>query len=159
MNKSEQPLRYRVTVPLQDADVINWMAAQSSPSFSIRLLIRAIIAKYGITDVTCLPVSASLDLDMSNPELSQETSRPVLKTNKTSVSLTDIRQGAVVLPSQQIPARAVNPEQGSSYQAQTPAPVQAPVQPAQPAQPVRPSPPPPASNSGGYVPKEISDLM
>ena len=130
----EQPLRYRVTVPLQDADVINWMAAQASPSFSIRLLIRAIIAKYGITDVTCLPVGAGLDADVAGQAAAQvrDAGHAV---NKSSTSLTDIRQGRTVLP-------------------RTPAPVVPQVQ--------RQAPPPVVPRPGGgqdYVPKDIPDLM
>lgn len=149
-SKPEQPFRYRVTVPLQDADVINWMAEQSNPSFSVRLIIRAVIAKYGITDVTCLPVSTGLDLDIAHSE-APATGRGIRKTPKTSVSLTDIREGNVVLPQtrgQAVPATPAVPASS----------IPTPTAPAAPAVPVKPQAiPTPAATE--YVPSEISDLM
>lgn len=131
-NKSEKPLRYRVTVPLKDADVINWMAEQSSVSFSIRLLIRAFIAKYGISDVTCVPVSAGLEMDLTG----QDTRPPVpgpkkREAERDATSLTDIRNGR------------------SAAVQQAPPPVQTPQ-----ARPVGPAPAGPAR-----TPVEMADLM
>ena len=147
---SEQPLRYRVTVPLKDADVINWMAEQSSPSFSMRMLIRAFIAKYGITDVTCLPVSAGLDLDMGAAEIRPEAPASSNSGKKTSVSLTEVRQGQVCVP--------------APVPAQQPVPSALVVPTSQP--PVtRPAPPPvstpaaPVGNPPGRAPVDIHDLM
>lgn len=142
MNKkpnSDQPLRYRVTVPLKDADVINWMVEQTNPSFSIRMLIRAFIAKYGITDVTCLPVTAGLDIDLQNPDMQAENLPRQAPVKKTSVSLTDVKQG--------LSQPVQKPAQPQSVPVQSPA---APVQPKPAASP--------GSNSG-YVPTDISDLM
>ena len=149
---SDQPLRYRVTVPLKDSDVINWMVEQSNPSVSIRMLIRAFIAKYGISDVTCLPVSAGLELDMQSPEFRQDIQQAVAPAKKTSVSLTEVRQGLVQ------PAQPVQP---ASQKAPEPV-VQAPPaetqsKPAAPAPAPAPAPFPAAKP--GYVPTDIHDLM
>ena len=48
--------RYRLTVPVEDRDVIAWLAAQANASWSMRLLIRKQIKSEGITDATCGPV-------------------------------------------------------------------------------------------------------
>lgn len=147
---AEQPLRYRVTVPLQDTDVINWITAQANPSFSIRTLIRAYITKYGITDATCLPAATGIDIEISNlnPE-TNITQTSQTQPKKSHVSLTDIRQGHVQIPTAQ-------PVQ------------QAPAKPVQPAAPVTTQPEQPAQNQSqaqtqslppGYTVKEIYDLL
>lgn len=146
---SEQPLRYRVTVPLRDADVINWMAEQSNVSFSIRMLIKAFVSKYGITDVTCLPASAGLDMDITGVESQPVQGNTQPGNRKTSVSLSEIKQGQVKPVQQpvsigQVP-QAVPVVPAAPAQAPA-APVQVPVRPVAPAQ-------------SGYTPTEIEDLM
>lgn len=155
----EQPLRYRVTVPLRDADVINWMAEQSNVSFSIRTLIKAFVAKYGMTDVTCLPASAGLDMDITGNDVQQAQANTQMGSKKTSVSLSEIKQGQFrPVPAQapmQTPAQ-VAPTQVPARPVASPQP-QAPVVP--PAAPVaKPAPAGPVQNVG-YTPTEIEDLM
>lgn len=45
--------RYRLSIPLDDKEVIDWLEAQSNPSFSVRTVIKAAIKDSGIRDVTC----------------------------------------------------------------------------------------------------------
>lgn len=148
----EQPLRYRVTVPLRDADVINWMAEQSNVSFSIRTLIKAFVAKYGMTDVTCLPASAGLDMDITGNDVQQAQANTQTGSKKTSVSLSEIKQG------QFRPVPAQTPVQAPA-QVQVPARPQPQAPAVPPAAPVAaPAPAVPARNAG-YTPTEIEDLM
>lgn len=159
---AEQPLRYRVTVPLQDTDVINWITAQANPSFSIRTLIRAYITKYGITDATCLPAATGIDIDIemsnNNPE-TNITQTSQTQPKKSHVSLTDIRQGHVQIPTaqpmQQAPAKPVQPAAPVTPTQTPPAPV--PTQPEQTAQ--NQSQAQTQSLPPGYTVKEIYDLL
>jgi len=157
---AEQPLRYRVTVPLQDTDVINWITAQANPSFSIRTLIRAYITKYGITDATCLPAATGIDIEISNnnPE-TNITQTSQTQPKKSHVSLTDIRQGHVQIPTaqpvQQAPAKPVQTATPVTPAQTPPAPV--PTQPEQPAQ--NQSQAQTQSLPPGYTVKEIYDLL
>lgn len=48
--------RYRFSVPNADMSVIQWIAAQSNLSFSIRELIKTAIRCNGFSDVSCYPV-------------------------------------------------------------------------------------------------------
>lgn len=45
--------RYRLSIPLDDKEVIDWLEAQSNPSFSVRTVIKAAIKDSGVRDVTC----------------------------------------------------------------------------------------------------------
>lgn len=53
----EKYFRYRLSVPIEDKDVIAWINAQDSVSFSLRTLIRQSISNDGIIDITCKPVT------------------------------------------------------------------------------------------------------
>lgn len=44
------PRRFRVTVPADDASVIEWLDCQHSVSMSLRMLVRAAIEAYGMRD-------------------------------------------------------------------------------------------------------------
>lgn len=47
---SNSPKRYRISVPLDDMSVIEWMSCQHSPSLSIRQLVKAAIEVNGMRD-------------------------------------------------------------------------------------------------------------
>jgi len=53
--EKQAPKRYRLSVPSEDTQIHEWMEAQQNVSFSIRMLIKESISKYGIADVTCVP--------------------------------------------------------------------------------------------------------
>lgn len=46
--------RFHVVVPAADEQVVTWLNAQANISLSIRILIKAYIAKYGFVDPMCL---------------------------------------------------------------------------------------------------------
>ena len=46
--------RYRLSVPEADTSVNDWIASQDNLSFSLRCIIKDAIARYGLTDVTCI---------------------------------------------------------------------------------------------------------
>lgn len=45
--------RYRLSVPEADVLVNNWIAEQNNLSFSLRLVIKDAIRRYGMIDITC----------------------------------------------------------------------------------------------------------
>lgn len=47
---NNSPKRYRISVPLDDMSVIEWMSCQHSPSLSIRQLVKAAIEANGMRD-------------------------------------------------------------------------------------------------------------
>lgn len=47
---NNSPKRYRISVPLDDMSVIEWMSCQHSPSLSIRQLVKAAIEVNGMRD-------------------------------------------------------------------------------------------------------------
>ena len=49
--------RFRFTVPAKDADALAWITEQSNLSMSLRMLIRQSIARDGIVDITCKPIT------------------------------------------------------------------------------------------------------
>lgn len=51
------PLRPRLTVPLADVSVVEWIEAQENLSVSFRLLVRDWIRRNGMTDPACHPVA------------------------------------------------------------------------------------------------------
>lgn len=59
--------RFRFSVPAADDTVLAWVNQQSSLSHSIRDLIRRAVAAYGVTDVTCLPVTQAGGLPAAQP--------------------------------------------------------------------------------------------
>ena len=46
--------RYRVSVPVEDDIVNEFMKRQHNSSFSVRLLVKMFVQKYGVVDVTCI---------------------------------------------------------------------------------------------------------
>ena len=142
----EQTLRYRVTVPMRDADVINWMAEQHNVSFSIRMLIKAAIAKYGLSDVTCLSMNVGLDMDLEHLEAERQPPK------KTGVSLKEVRKQQAQMQEAQASVRPTAQPVAAPAPPVAP-PVARPIQ--KPAAASAPMPGMPA----GYVPTDINDLM
>lgn len=56
MAESDELRRVRFSVPVADTAVFEWLAAQSTPSVSIRMLIHEQVENQGFLDVTCRPV-------------------------------------------------------------------------------------------------------
>lgn len=53
MAKERNVNRYRLSVPDADVLVNQWVEKQDNLSFSLRCVIKDVIRRYGITDVTC----------------------------------------------------------------------------------------------------------
>lgn len=54
---NETTERHRISVPLGDTAVLDWIHNQANLSYSLRLVIREYISRHGYGDVTCLDVS------------------------------------------------------------------------------------------------------
>lgn len=52
----------RISVPVGDTTVLNWLGAQYSISASVRELIRNSVREHGVVDVTCLKVEQELPI-------------------------------------------------------------------------------------------------
>jgi AT hook motif. len=48
--------RFRVSVPSNDATVLEWIENQANLSYSFRVLVREYVREYGMTDATCMEV-------------------------------------------------------------------------------------------------------
>ena len=53
MAKEDTNKRFRISIPLEDTSVIEWLEKQGNISFSLRTLIKKAIAQDGCIDVTC----------------------------------------------------------------------------------------------------------
>ena len=53
MAKEDTNKRFRISIPLEDTSVIEWLEKQANISFSLRVLIKEAIAQDGYIDVTC----------------------------------------------------------------------------------------------------------
>lgn len=51
-----KPKRYRLSVPLSDSEVIQWLSSQRSVSASVRVLVKLAIHTYGYVDATTLSI-------------------------------------------------------------------------------------------------------
>lgn len=51
-----KPKRYRLSVPLSDSEVIQWLSNQRSVSASVRVLVKMAIHTYGYADATTLSI-------------------------------------------------------------------------------------------------------
>ena len=51
-----KPKRYRLSVPLSDSEVIQWLSNQKSVSASVRVLVKMAIHTYGYADATTLSI-------------------------------------------------------------------------------------------------------
>lgn len=51
-----KPKRYRLSVPLSDSEVIQWLSNQRSVSASVRVLVKMAIHTYGYMDATTLSI-------------------------------------------------------------------------------------------------------
>lgn len=49
--------RFRFTVPGKDVETLAWINEQSNLSYSLRSLIRQSVARDGIVDITCKPIT------------------------------------------------------------------------------------------------------
>ena len=54
MSANESVNRYRLSVPADDEVVNEFMSRQHNSSFSVRLLIKMFVQKYGLVDATCI---------------------------------------------------------------------------------------------------------
>lgn len=54
MSANESVNRYRLSVPADDEIVNEFMSRQHNSSFSVRLLIKMFVQKYGMVDATCI---------------------------------------------------------------------------------------------------------
>lgn len=54
MSVNESVNRYRLSVPADDEVVNEFMSRQHNSSFSVRLLIKMFVQKYGLVDATCI---------------------------------------------------------------------------------------------------------
>ena len=54
--KAAYSTQFRVTVPISDSDVIEWIKNQYTLSNSVRILIKNFVAQHGFIDSTCLSV-------------------------------------------------------------------------------------------------------
>ena len=54
--KTAYSTQFRVTVPISDSDVIEWIKSQYTLSNSVRILIKNFVAQHGFVDSTCLSV-------------------------------------------------------------------------------------------------------
>ena len=94
-----EPRRFRVTVPADDAAVIQWLDCQHSVSMSLRMLVRAAIEEKGMRDyfatesgeITQRPkrgrpvVKDGAVTETASPvEVQTESAVPVVATKKTS---------------------------------------------------------------------------
>lgn len=74
MAKERAVNRYRLSVPEADESVNQWIEKQNNLSFSLRCVIKDIIRRYGITDVTCINFAADAFLGESDTSVSQSVS-------------------------------------------------------------------------------------
>lgn len=75
-NPGEEPnITYRISVPAEDTDVVEWMNKQYSISTSMRQLIKMFVQEYGMRDVFCMEVPRGEKL--GRPRADAQTDIPV----------------------------------------------------------------------------------
>lgn len=63
MAKTGPSVRYHFSAPESDTQIAEWVALQHNFSTSMRILIKDYIAKYGMQDIACLPLTISDDIE------------------------------------------------------------------------------------------------
>lgn len=48
--------RYRISVPVNDKTVVDWIESQANLSYSFRALVKEYVREHGMTDATCMEV-------------------------------------------------------------------------------------------------------
>lgn len=64
MAKTGPSIRYHFSAPESDKQIAEWVDLQHNFSTSMRILIKDYIAKYGMRDISCLPLSISDDVEI-----------------------------------------------------------------------------------------------
>lgn len=138
-------IRYRLSVPESDVDVIEWIMAQANLSISMRALIKRYVAEEGIRDAFCSATGLrprrgtgrqNDSVRWAADEYDGEDRRPARRS---------ARRSAPVRPEPE-------PEQGPAPVAQEPAPAPVPQETRQPAAPVQEKPAAPIeTDEDGFI--------
>lgn len=81
MGDSGRSIRYHFTAPASDTQIAEWVNNQHNFSTSMRIVIKDYIARHGMTDASCLPLSFSVE-----PIENNSIEEPMVATTKKEVS-------------------------------------------------------------------------
>ena len=97
--KSEKTMRVSFTVPPFDTQVSEWAKNQRNISLSLRLLIKSHIAKYGMIDVTALPMTIDETSQVFSANIEPAKSMQTISA-ETKISVPDEQEtvNTVVIP-------------------------------------------------------------
>lgn len=90
---------YRISVPMADADTVEFLSHQHSISMSIRWLIKQFVAEYGTSDIFCRNVTQG-DRPLGRPHFTpeQETPAPAVRPAAPAVQAPATRPAASEVP-------------------------------------------------------------
>lgn len=96
-------IRQRISIPESDISVLEWINNQSNVSFSIRMMIKEYIEKYGYSDITCRKVDKQLkrgrppkmDNNTEDNIIDSDQCIQVLKENDVIVDMKENKDGQI----------------------------------------------------------------
>lgn len=83
MAKTGSSVRYHFSAPESDTQIAEWVKLQHNFSTSMRILIKDYIAKYGMRDISCLPLA--IDDAEARPTFVAQSADFVVDTTKKIV--------------------------------------------------------------------------